>query len=58
MFAFLLSEIVVIEVAYMTAEAFFLSGIFSSMYCRERPVVADQASFQDHHELFCTTVLD
>ena len=39
MFAFLLAEIV-IEVAYMTVEAFLLLGIVSSKYCRERQVVA------------------
>ena len=39
-FAFLLPEIV-IEVAYMTVEAFLLSGIASSKYCRERQVVAN-----------------
>ena len=38
-FTFLLPEIV-IEVAYMTLEAFLLSGIVSSKYCRERQVVA------------------
>ena len=40
MFALLLPEIV-IEVAYMTAEAFFLLGIVSSKYCRERQVIAE-----------------
>ena len=40
MFAFLLPEFV-IEVAYMTVEAFLLSGIVSSKYCRERQVVAE-----------------
>ena len=40
MFAFLLSEIV-IEVAYMMAEAVLLSGLVSSKYCRERQVVAE-----------------
>ena len=39
MFAFLLPEIG-IEVAYMTVEAFLLSEIVSSTYCRERQVVA------------------
>ena len=39
MLAFLLPEIV-IEVAYMTAEAILLSGIVSSKYFRERQVVA------------------
>ena len=39
MFAFLLPEIV-IEVAYMTVEAFFLSGVVSIKCCRERKVVA------------------
>ena len=39
-FAFLLPEIA-IEVAYMTAEAFLLSGIVSNKYCRERHVVAE-----------------
>ena len=57
MFAFLLPEFV-IEVAYMTAEAFLLSGIVSSKYCRERQVVAEYASIRDHHELFCTIVFD
>ena len=37
---FLLPEIV-IGVAYMTVEAFLLSGIVSSKYCRERQVVAN-----------------
>ena len=40
MFAFLLPE-VVIEVAYLTAEAFLLSGVVSSKYCRECQVVAE-----------------
>ena len=40
MFAFLLPEIV-IEVAYMTVEAFLLSGIVSSKYCRKRQVVVE-----------------
>ena len=40
MFAFLLLE-VVIEVAYMTVEAFFLSGIVSGKYCRDCQVVAE-----------------
>ena len=40
MFEFLLPEIVV-EVAYMTVEAFFLSGIVSSKYCRKPQVVAE-----------------
>ena len=40
MFAFLLPEIM-IEVAYMTVEAFLLSGIVSSKYCRERQVVPE-----------------
>ena len=40
MFAFLLPEIV-IEVACMRAEAFLLSGIVSSKYCRERQVIAE-----------------
>ena len=39
MFAFLLPEIV-IEVACMTVEAFLLSGIVGSKYCRTRQVVA------------------
>ena len=39
MFAFLLPGFV-IEVAYMTVEAFLLSGIVSSKYCRVRQVVA------------------
>ena len=40
MFAFLLPEIV-IEVAYMTVEAFLHSGIVSSKYCRECQVIAE-----------------
>ena len=48
MFAFLLPEIV-IEVAYMTVEAFLLSGVVSSKYCRERQVVADWANVRDHN---------
>ena len=40
MFTSLLPEIV-IEVAYMTAEAFLLSGIVSCKYCRDRQVVAE-----------------
>ena len=40
MFAFLLPEIM-FKVAYMTVEAFFLSGIVSSKYCRECQVVAE-----------------
>ena len=36
MFAFLLPEM-----AYMTVEAFLLSGIVSSKYYRERKVVAE-----------------
>ena len=39
MLALLLPE-VVIEVAYVTAKAFLLSGIVSSKYCRECQVVA------------------
>ena len=57
MFAFLLPEIT-IEVAYLTAEAFLLSGIASSKYSLERQVVAETASFRGHHELFCTIVFD
>ena len=38
MFAFLLTEIV-IEVAYITAEAVLLSGIVSSKYCQECQVI-------------------
>ena len=55
MFAFSLPKIV-IEMVYMTVEAFLLSGIVSSKYCRERQGVAESASFRGHHELFCTTV--
>ena len=55
MFAFSLPK-VVIEVVYMTVEAFLLSGIVSSMSCRERQAVAESASFRGHHELFCTIV--
>ena len=40
MFAFLLLKNA-IEVVYMTVEAFLLSGIVSSKYCRERQVVAE-----------------
>ena len=40
MFAILLPEIM-IEVAYMTAEAFLFSGIVSSKYCPELQVVAE-----------------
>ena len=40
MFAFLLPKIV-IELAYMTVEAFLLSKIVSSKYCREHQVVAE-----------------
>ena len=40
MFAFLLPEIV-IEVAYMTVEAFLLPGIVSNKKCRKRQVVAE-----------------
>ena len=40
MFAFLLPEIV-IERAYMMAEAFLLSRVVRSKYCRERQVVAE-----------------
>ena len=40
MFAFLPPEIV-IEVAYMTVEAFLLSGFISSKYSRERQVVPE-----------------
>ena len=40
MFAFLLPEFVV-EVAYMTVEAFLLAGIVSSKYCRDCQVVAE-----------------
>ena len=47
MFAFLLPEIV-IEVAYMTDEAFLLSGILSSKYCRERHVIAERTNFRDY----------
>ena len=57
MFAFLLPKIV-IEVAYMTIEAFLLSGIVSSKHWRERQVVAEQASIRGHHELFYTIVFD
>ena len=57
MFAFFLL-VFMIEVAYLTAEAFMLSGIVSSKYRRERQVVAEQASFRGHHELFCTSVFD
>ena len=48
MSAFLLPEIVV-KAAYMTAEAFLLSGIVSSKNCRERQVVAEKASFRGHN---------
>ena len=40
MFAFLLRENL-IEVAYMTDEAFLLSGIVSSKYCRKFQVVTE-----------------
>ena len=40
MFAFLLPD-VVIEVAYMTVEAFLLSKVVSGKYFRERQVVAE-----------------
>ena len=48
MFAILLPEIV-IEVAYMTVEAFLLPGIVSRKYCRERQVVAKWADFRGHN---------
>ena len=48
MFAFLLPKIV-IEVAYMTDEAFLPSGIVSRKYCRERQVVAKWADFRGHN---------
>ena len=40
MFAFLLPE-TVIEVAYMTVEAFLHSEIVSSKYCRECQIIAE-----------------
>ena len=40
MFAFLLPKIV-IEVADIMVEAFFLSGIVSGKYCQDRQVVAE-----------------
>ena len=40
MFAFFLPEIV-IGVAYVTVEAFFLSGIVSGKYCQDHQVVAE-----------------
>ena len=47
-----------IEVAYLTSEAFVLAGIVSSEYRGKRQVVAKQASFRRHHELFGTTVFN
>ena len=47
-----------IEVAYSTSEAFVLAGIVSSEYRGKRLVVAKQAGFRGHHELFGTTVFD
>ena len=40
MFAYLLPGFM-IKVAYLTSEAFSLSGIVSSKYCRKRRVVAE-----------------
>ena len=38
---FIFAAKIVIEVAYMTVEAFLLSGIVSRMYCRECQVVVE-----------------
>ena len=47
-----------IEVAYLASEAFVLEGIVSSKYRGKRRVVAKQAGFRGHHELFGTTVVN
>ena len=45
-----------IEVTYLTTEAFVLTRIVSSEYRGKRRVVAEQTGFRGHHELFGTTV--
>ena len=57
MFAFLLPGCM-IEEAQRTADAFLLSGVVSSKYCRQHHVIPEQANFRGHHELFCTIVFD
>ena len=56
-FAFGLPELVV-KMTYLTAEAFLFSGVVCSKYGRECRVIAKEAGFRGHHELFSAIIFD
>ena len=47
-----------IEVAYLTSEAFVLAGIVNSEDRGKRRVVAKQAGFRGHRELLGSTIFN